>query len=60
MGHSQKKHKGVDLLPQIVDLDELLRFLVGATNDDDVCMRGISVSLQHAKQLSAKIRKELE
>ncbi|EGR0268327.1 hypothetical protein FMH15_16990 [Vibrio alginolyticus] len=59
MADSQKNSNVVDLLPKIVDLDELLRFVCGASNED-VCMHGLSVSLLQAKGLSGEIRAHLE
>lgn len=59
MADSQKNSNAVDLLPEIVDLDELLRLLCGAANED-VCMRGLTVSLLQAKQLSGDLRQRLE
>ncbi|MDW2204279.1 hypothetical protein R7007_21660 [Vibrio sp. 1636] len=59
MSDSQKNSNVVDLLPKIVDLDEQLRFLCGAANDD-VCMRGLTVSLHQALRLSGEIRQNVE
>lgn len=59
MADSQKNSNVVDLLPKIVDLDELLRFVCGASNED-VCMHGLSVSLLQAKGLSGDLRAHLE
>ncbi|HAS6087716.1 hypothetical protein [Vibrio vulnificus] len=59
MANSQKNSNVVDLLAEIVDLDELLRLLCGAANED-VCIPGLSVSLLQAKRLSSKIRVEAE
>ncbi|KYN82218.1 hypothetical protein ATY36_13600 [Vibrio cidicii] len=59
MANSQKEPNVVDLLSEIVDLDELLRFLCGAATDD-ACIRGLAISLLNAKQLSGAIRSKLE
>lgn len=59
MANSQNNSNAVDLLSEIVDLDELLRLLCGSANED-VCMRGLTVSLLQAKQLSGNLRQGLE
>ncbi|OCH31794.1 hypothetical protein A6E13_16355 [Aliivibrio fischeri] len=59
MTNSQKNTNALDLSVEIVDLDELLRLLCGAANED-VCMRGLAVSLYQAKKLSGKLRQQLE
>lgn len=45
-----------EILTQIVDLDELLRLLCGAS-DDDVCSRGLYVALMQAQAMTAQLRK---
>ncbi|MCG6216232.1 hypothetical protein [Vibrio furnissii] len=55
MADSQNKIQDVDIYREIVDLDELLRFLAGAITDD-VAMRGLGVALVKAKELSGKVR----
>lgn len=58
MANSQNKTQDVDVSCEIIDLDELLRFLAGAVTDD-VAMRGLGVALVKAKELSGKVRDSL-
>lgn len=58
MPNSQNKTQDIDVSREIIDLDELLRFLAGAATDD-VAMRGLGVALVKAKDLSGKVRASL-
>lgn len=59
MAESQNNIQGVDIHREIIDLDELLRFLAGAVSED-VAMRGLAVALLKAKDMSGRIRSSVE
>ncbi|MCG6268270.1 hypothetical protein [Vibrio furnissii] len=58
MANSQNPTPSIDIQREIIDLDELLRFLAGSITDD-VAMRGFAVALMKAKEMSGRIRGEL-
>lgn len=60
MSVSQKNTNSVDLYSDLVDLDELLRFLSGAASDDQEQDSGLFVALRLARGISSRLRSNIE
>ncbi|EJX7572493.1 hypothetical protein QTU67_003444 [Vibrio cholerae] len=60
MSVSQKNTNSVDLYSDLVDLDELLRFLSGAASDDQEQDLGLFVALRLARGISSRLRSNVE